>query len=61
MDFSGGINSAILRYVGAEEEEPTTPLIDFTAPLKEADLIVSGHFAVFKLLPNSDDFSHLAS
>ncbi|KAJ3555953.1 hypothetical protein NM688_g2291 [Phlebia brevispora] len=36
--FAGGINSAILRYVGADEVEPTTPLVNSTNPLNEANL-----------------------
>jgi hypothetical protein len=38
--FSGGINSAILRYVGADEDsEPSTPEVDATNPLVEANLV----------------------
>ncbi|KAK7464084.1 laccase, multicopper oxidase, benzenediol:oxygen oxidorectuctase [Stygiomarasmius scandens] len=38
--FSGGINSAILRYVGADEDsEPGTPEVDSTNALVEADLV----------------------
>ncbi|KAI0782818.1 Lac2 protein [Abortiporus biennis] len=34
----GGVNSAILRYVGAPEEEPTTPLTISNTPLIETNL-----------------------
>ncbi|KAM5539727.1 hypothetical protein V8D89_006540 [Ganoderma adspersum] len=37
--FDGGINSAILRYDGAAEVEPTTNQTTSTAPLAETDLI----------------------
>ncbi|KAK7443258.1 laccase, multicopper oxidase, benzenediol:oxygen oxidorectuctase [Stygiomarasmius scandens] len=38
--FSGGINSAILRYVGADENsEPGTPEVTSTNPLVEANLV----------------------
>ncbi|EIN05369.1 laccase 1 [Punctularia strigosozonata HHB-11173 SS5] len=37
--FDGGINSAILRYVGANETEPTTPQDTAKAPLVETDLV----------------------
>nr|CAR47803.1 multiple oxidase [Phlebia tremellosa] len=36
--FEGGINSAILRYAGADEVEPTTALVASTSPLAEGDL-----------------------
>lgn len=36
--FAGGINSAILRYVGADAVEPTTPLVTATNPLSELNL-----------------------
>ncbi|KAJ3555038.1 hypothetical protein NM688_g2790 [Phlebia brevispora] len=36
--FAGGINSAILRYAGADEVEPTTPLVASTNPLSELNL-----------------------
>ncbi|KAL7283147.1 LOW QUALITY PROTEIN: hypothetical protein ACG7TL_002573 [Trametes sanguinea] len=36
--FEGGINSAILRYEGAPEQEPTTTPSTSTKPLKETDL-----------------------
>ncbi|KAJ7572591.1 Cupredoxin [Mycena floridula] len=39
VDFAGGINSAILRYVGAAEEEPTTPEVTLTNQLAETSLI----------------------
>ena len=37
--FDGGINSAILRYVGAPAVEPSTNQTTSTAPLVEADLV----------------------
>ena len=36
--FENGINSAILRYVGASVEEPSTALTKSAKPLKETDL-----------------------
>jgi iron transport multicopper oxidase len=36
--FDGGVNSAILRYVGAPETEPTTPLTESKLPLLETNL-----------------------
>ncbi|KAJ7080204.1 laccase-4 [Mycena belliarum] len=36
--FDNGINSAILRYVGADEVDPTTNQTTATAPLVETDL-----------------------
>ena len=36
--FEGGINSAILRYVGAPEREPETDLAPSIRPLRETDL-----------------------
>ncbi|KAF7320625.1 Laccase 1 [Mycena chlorophos] len=36
--FANGINSAILRYVGAPIVEPTTPLVESTNPLIETNL-----------------------
>ncbi|KAJ6603261.1 laccase 2 precursor [Mycena vulgaris] len=36
--FDNGINSAILRYVGADEVDPATTATDSTAPLVETDL-----------------------
>lgn len=39
--FAGGINSAILRYVGADEVEPTTTASTAAAPLVESSLVVS--------------------
>ena len=36
--FGGGVNSAILRYVGAPEIDPTTPLVNSTRPLNETNL-----------------------
>ncbi|KAH9849284.1 laccase 1 [Lenzites betulinus] len=38
VGFAGGINSAILRYDGAEAVEPTTTQTTSTAPLNEVDL-----------------------
>lgn len=40
IGFSGGINSAILRYVGADEVDPDTVSITATAALVENDLVV---------------------
>ncbi|PSR82561.1 hypothetical protein PHLCEN_2v5994 [Hermanssonia centrifuga] len=37
--FDGGINSAILRYSGADAVEPTTPETTSVSPLSELDLI----------------------
>ncbi|PIL29303.1 transporter [Ganoderma sinense ZZ0214-1] len=37
--FDDGLNSAILRYSGAAEVEPTTSQTNSTAPLVEADLV----------------------
>lgn len=45
--FAGGINSAILRYVGAHEVEPTTPLIPAINPLVESNLSVCEDY-IFK-------------
>ena len=42
--FEGGINSAILRYSGAAEEEPTTTQSATTNLLNEVDLSVSAHY-----------------
>jgi iron transport multicopper oxidase len=39
LGFDGGLNSAILRYDGADEEEPTTEQTDSTNPLVEANLV----------------------
>lgn len=36
--FTGGVNSAILRYVGAPATEPATPQVASTRPMKEASL-----------------------
>lgn len=36
--FGGGVNSAILRYVGAPAVDPTTPLVNSTRPLNETNL-----------------------
>ena len=36
--FSGGINSAILRYSGADDAEPTTNQTTSTSPLVETNL-----------------------
>ncbi|KAJ7291810.1 laccase [Mycena rebaudengoi] len=36
--FANGINSAILRYVGADEVDPVTTITTSTAPLVETDL-----------------------
>ena len=39
LSFDGGINSAILRYDGAAEVEPTTTQSTSTAVLAETDLV----------------------
>ena len=39
--FDDGINSAILRYAGADDADPTTNQTSSVAPLDESDLIVS--------------------
>ncbi|KAI0820681.1 laccase [Trametes gibbosa] len=39
VSFSGGVNSAILRYSGAAEVEPTTDLVTSTNPLVETNLV----------------------
>ncbi|KAL0957106.1 hypothetical protein HGRIS_003199 [Hohenbuehelia grisea] len=36
--FEGGLNSAILRYIGAPEEEPTSAASESKMPLRETDL-----------------------
>lgn len=36
--FDGGINSAILRYIGAPNADPTSPLVTPTNPLAETNL-----------------------
>ncbi|CAL1715519.1 unnamed protein product [Somion occarium] len=36
--FNGGLNSAILRYVGAPDEDPTTDQTPNNTPLRETDL-----------------------
>lgn len=38
VGFGGGINSAILRYVGAPNEEPTTNETESVNPLNEVNL-----------------------
>nr|UES62897.1 laccase 4 [Cyathus bulleri] len=38
LGFSGGINSAVLRYIGAPNADPTTTQTPSTAPLQETDL-----------------------
>ncbi|KAH9853245.1 laccase [Lenzites betulinus] len=39
VSFSGGVNSAILRYSGASEVEPTTEEVTSTNPLVESSLV----------------------
>ncbi|KAI0771658.1 laccase B [Trametes elegans] len=39
VDTTGGVNSAILRYSGAAEIEPTTNATTSTSPLVETDLV----------------------
>jgi iron transport multicopper oxidase len=41
--FDGGINSAILRYVGAPEGDTDTDMDPSTRPLRETDLHPLGH------------------
>lgn len=41
--FEGGINSAILRYAGAPNQEPTTTEQKSVNKLFEGDLHVSAH------------------
>lgn len=33
------MNSAILRYTGAADEDPTTPLVDSVNPMNEVNLV----------------------
>ena len=40
--FQGGVNSAILRYLGAPATDPTTQQTNSTQPLVETNLHVSG-------------------
>ncbi|KIK67868.1 hypothetical protein GYMLUDRAFT_155173 [Collybiopsis luxurians FD-317 M1] len=37
--YAGGINSAILRYVGADDSEPGTPQVASVLPLDETELV----------------------
>ena len=39
--FTDGINSAILRYEGADDVDPTTNQTTSVAPLDESTLVVS--------------------
>lgn len=39
--FDGGLNSAILRYSGAAETDPTTAQPTYLIPMNEVDLHVS--------------------
>jgi iron transport multicopper oxidase len=41
--FDGGVNSAIVRYVGAPETDPTTPLTESKLPLLEPNLHALDH------------------
>lgn len=41
--FGGGVNSAILRYIGAPEADPTTPLVEPKQPLLETNLHALDH------------------
>jgi iron transport multicopper oxidase len=43
--FTGGINSAILRYAGASSAEPTTPFIASYNPLAESTLVLHTNLA----------------
>ena len=44
-NFAGGVNSAILRYLGAPLTEPTTAQTNSTAPLVETALVPLDHAA----------------
>jgi iron transport multicopper oxidase len=46
VGFDGGVNSAILRYVGAKKVEPATPLVAPRNPLIEANLHTLHHQGV---------------
>jgi iron transport multicopper oxidase len=41
-DFTNGLNSAILRYVTADDDEPTTPQVTLSLALNESSLIPLG-------------------
>ncbi|TFK26128.1 hypothetical protein FA15DRAFT_755306 [Coprinopsis marcescibilis] len=41
--FAGGLNSAILRYIGAPNADPTTTQTPNSNPLNEANLVALGH------------------
>ncbi|KAI0072148.1 laccase [Panus rudis PR-1116 ss-1] len=59
--FKGGINSAILRYAGAPEAEPTTPDVQSKRPLREVDLhpLIPSIVPGFPLpLPGQDFVTH---
>ncbi|TRM70406.1 multicopper oxidase/laccase [Schizophyllum amplum] len=53
-DFTGGINSAILRYIGASEDEPITNASTEVTPLREADL----HALIDPAAPGGPDYGH---
>jgi hypothetical protein len=55
--YAGGINSAILRYQGAPQVDPTTPLLALNNTLRESDLIV-GKFTLRGVM---DTNCHIAS
>ncbi len=40
VGFTGGINSAILRYIGAADEEPETATITSVLKMNETELVV---------------------
>lgn len=48
--FDGGLNVAILRYVGADEVDPVTNQTTSVAPLIEADLNVGPYPYSFVVL-----------
>jgi hypothetical protein len=54
-EMVGGLNSAILRYVGAPEIDPVTPYVKPTNMLREADLRVSLPHAYYCAKTNSDE------
>jgi iron transport multicopper oxidase len=49
--FAGGINSAILRYVGAPARDPETDMVPSIRPLRETDLSPLGPVKIAPGLP----------
>lgn len=43
VGFDGGVDSAILRYIGAPEADPTMPLVESKTPLVETSLHALDH------------------